>query len=244
MCGIIGYIGHRPAVPILLEGLKRLEYRGYDSAGIAYIQQGKLKIIKSKGKISSLEDKVFANDPLHSTIGIGHTRWATHGVPNEQNAHPHVDSLGEICVVHNGIIENYAQIKESLIDEGIDFASDTDTEVLVHLISKEYNRTGDPLSAIRYCLNQVQGSYAIGVIFLNRPNELWAARHSSPLIVGVGVGENFIGSDIPAFLPYTKEVIFLEDSEIARLTAHTTNIYSLDKEIEVKKGGSKSSLGY
>jgi len=235
MCGIIGYIGHRPAVPILLEGLKRLEYRGYDSAGIAYIQQENLKIIKSAGKISVLEKKVFSNDPLHSTIGLGHTRWATHGIPNEQNAHPHVDLSENICVVHNGIIENYIKLKDSLRAKGIDFRSDTDTEVLVHLISEQYNKTKDPLTSIRYCLKQVQGSYAIGVIFSDRPKELWAAKHSSPLIVGIGVGENFIGSDIPAFLPYTKDVIFLEDGEIARLTTEHVDIYALDTGKEITK---------
>ena len=235
MCGIIGYIGHRPAVPILLEGLKRLEYRGYDSAGIAYIQQGKLKIIKSEGKISILEEKVFSNDPLHTTIGLGHTRWATHGVPNEKNAHPHMDLSGNICVVHNGIIENYTKIKESLKSKGIDFRSDTDTEVLVHLISEEYSKTQDPLTSIRYCLKQVQGSYAIGVMFSDRPKELWAAKHSSPLIVGIGVGENFIGSDVPAFLPYTKDVIFLEDEEIARLTTEHVDVHSMDTGDKIKK---------
>ncbi len=235
MCGIIGYIGHRPAVPILLEGLKRLEYRGYDSAGIAYIQQGKLKVIKSEGKISILEEKVFSNDPLHTTIGLGHTRWATHGVPNEKNAHPHMDLSGNICVVHNGIIENYTKIKESLKAKGIDFRSDTDTEVLVHLISEEYSKTQDPLTSIRYCLKQVQGSYAIGVMFSDRPKELWAAKHSSPLIVGIGVGENFIGSDVPAFLPYTKDVIFLEDEEIARLTTEHVDVYSLNTGDKIKK---------
>ncbi|WP_461833643.1 glutamine--fructose-6-phosphate transaminase (isomerizing) [Desulfothermus sp.] len=235
MCGIIGYIGHRPAVPILLEGLKRLEYRGYDSAGIAYIQQGKLKVIKSEGKISILEEKVFSNDPLHTTIGLGHTRWATHGVPNEKNAHPHMDLSGNICVVHNGIIENYTKIKESLKAKGIDFRSDTDTEVLVHLISEKYSRTQDPLTSIRYCLKQVQGSYAIGVMFSDRPKELWAAKHSSPLIVGIGVGENFIGSDVPAFLPYTKDVIFLEDGEIARLTTEHVDVYSLETGEKIKK---------
>jgi len=235
MCGIIGYVGHRPAVPILLEGLKRLEYRGYDSTGIAYIQQGKLKVIKSQGKISILEEKVFSDDPLHTTIGLGHTRWATHGVPNEQNAHPQVDLSGNICVVHNGIIENYIQIKESLKAKGINFRSDTDTEVLVHLISEEYSKTQDPLTSIRYCLKQVQGSYAIGVMFSDRPKELWAAKHSSPLIVGIGVGENFIGSDIPAFLPYTRDVIFLEDGEIARLTTEHVDVYSLDTGYKIKK---------
>jgi glucosamine--fructose-6-phosphate aminotransferase (isomerizing) len=253
MCGIIGYVGHRPAVPILLEGLKRLEYRGYDSAGVAYIQNNKLKIIKSEGKITSLEEKIYSFDPLHATLGIGHTRWATHGIPVEKNAHPHQDNEGKIALIHNGIIENYQELKEFLISHGYKFLSDTDTEVLVHLISHGYKKTNDPLEAIRYCLEQVDGSYAIGVIFLDKPDELWAARESSPLIIGVGVGENFIASDLPAFLPYTKDVIFLEDGEVARLDASSVEVFSrvdgtkIEKEVKTipwditlaQKGGFK-----
>ncbi len=235
MCGIIGYIGYRPCVPVLIDGLKRLEYRGYDSAGVAYIQEGEINIIKSQGKISSLEEKIYTRDPLHATLGIGHTRWATHGIPVEKNAHPHMDNDGNVALIHNGIIENYQEIKEDLISEGYKFLSDTDTEVLVHLISKGYKETNHPLSAIRYCLERIQGSYAIGVLFLDRPNELWAARESSPLIVGVGVGENFIASDLPAFLPYTKDVIFLEDGEIARLDREGVDVFSKESGGVVEK---------
>ncbi len=230
MCGIIGYVGHRPAVPILLEGLKRLEYRGYDSAGIAFIQNKELHIIKTEGKISKLEEKVFSQDVLHAEIGIGHTRWATHGEPITKNAHPHKDRDGKIALVHNGIIENYKKLKDELLSDGYEFVSDTDTEVLVHLISREYKKTKDPLAAILRCLEAVEGAYAIGVIFLDRPNEIWACRHSSPLVVGLGVGENFVASDVPAFLPYTKDVIFLEDGEVAKIGKDVVEVYNSNKE--------------
>ncbi len=235
MCGIIGYVGHRPAVPILIEGLKRLEYRGYDSAGVCYIQNNRLHIVKVEGKISVLEEKVFSRDSLHATVGIGHTRWATHGIPVEKNAHPHVDEHNNIALIHNGIIENYKELKEDLISQGVKFVSDTDTEVLVHLIALEYKKSKDPLEAIRACLKKVDGSYALGIIFLDRPKEIWGARCSSPLIVGVGIGENFIASDLPAFLPYTKDVIFLEEEEIVRLTSKDISVYSLDTGDELKK---------
>lgn len=235
MCGIIGYIGHRPAVPLLIEGLKRLEYRGYDSAGIAFIQNKQLAIIKTEGKISKLEDEVFSQDVLHATIGIGHTRWATHGEPVTKNAHPHRDMEGKIALIHNGIIENYKILKDELLSQGYEFVSDTDTEVLVHLISREYEKTKDPHEAILSSLKLVDGSYAIGVIFLDRPKEIWVARHSSPLVIGVGVGENFVASDVPAFLPYTKKVLFLEDGEIARVGIDFIEVFNIEKKKVEKK---------
>ncbi len=224
MCGIIGYIGHRPAVPLLIEGLKRLEYRGYDSAGIAYIQSNKIEVIKCEGKISDLEQKVYSCDPLHATCGIGHTRWATHGLPIEKNAHPHLDMEGRIALIHNGIIENFQSLKQMLLEEGYRFVSETDTEVIAHLISKGLKETGSRSQAIKFALDRIEGSYALGVLFLDHPDEIWAARCSSPLILGVGVGENFLASDLPAFLSYTKDVIFLEDGEMACLTSDSIEV--------------------
>ncbi len=235
MCGIIGYIGHRPAVPLLIEGLKKLEYRGYDSAGIAYIQSRALKVIKCEGKISELEKRVYAEDPLHATCGIGHTRWATHGLPIERNAHPHVDKDAKIAVIHNGIIENFQTLKDMLIEKGHQFASDTDTEVIAHLISLGMEEKGAIPEAIKFALDKIEGSYALGVIFLDHPDELWAARYSSPLILGIGVGENFLASDMPAFLAYTKDVIFLEDGEIACLTRDRVRVFRQQNMGEVEK---------
>ncbi len=235
MCGIIGYIGHRPAVPLLIEGLKRLEYRGYDSAGIAYIQANKLQVVKCEGKIIDLEKKIYRQDPLHATCGIGHTRWATHGLPVERNAHPHVDSDSRIAVIHNGIIENFQHLKDMLLDRGYRFVSDTDTEVIAHLISMGMKEKDSIPSALKFALDRIEGSYALGVIFLDYPDELWAARCSSPLILGVGVGENFLASDMPAFLAYTKDVIFLEDGEIARLSREDVRVFRQKDLTEVKK---------
>ncbi|MBE0523403.1 MAG: glutamine--fructose-6-phosphate transaminase (isomerizing) [Methanosarcinales archaeon] len=208
MCGIVGYIGNGDAIKILFESLKRLEYRGYDSAGLAVIDdEGNIGIFKQEGEISRLESVVPA---ILSRIGIGHTRWATHGKPTIQNAHPH--SSGHISVVHNGIIENYLELKEELISEGYEFLSDTDTEVLAHLISKYYSK--NLTAAVRQALGHVQGSYAIAVLCDELPGELVAARKDSPLIIGLGEQENFIASDIPAVLKYTNRIIYVENGEI------------------------------
>jgi len=228
MCGIVGYIGGREAQPILLAGLKRLEYRGYDSSGIALILPHKknIGIRKAPGKISVLE-KLVTNKPLCGMVGIAHTRWATHGAPTQANAHPHHDCAGQIAVVHNGIIENYEALKIQLIKEGHIFRSQTDTEVIVHLIEKFYKNI--PLEeAVALALKLLIGSFAIGVVCVNEPNKLVGARLGSPLIIGVGKGENFLASDVPAVLGFTKEVVFLDENEIVVLDKDHFKISNLE----------------
>ncbi|MCF8038287.1 MAG: glutamine--fructose-6-phosphate transaminase (isomerizing), partial [Desulfohalobiaceae bacterium] len=226
MCGIIGYTGHRPAVPIVIEGLKRLEYRGYDSAGVAFVQNRCLETIRSEGKLERLEQKLSACDPYLATTGMGHTRWATHGLPNEQNAHPHQDQNGSLALVHNGIIENYQSLKDQLVREGVVFQSETDTEVLVQLIGRHMHTDGLSLPrAISRTLEQVEGAYALAVVSTHDPDQLWAARNSSPLLLGVGAGENFVASDIPAFLSYTRKVVFLDDHELVSLRPDSWQVY-------------------
>lgn len=227
MCGIIGYTGHRPAIPVVIEGLKRLEYRGYDSAGVAFVRNKRLETVRSEGKLDNLEQKLSGIDPYQATTGVGHTRWATHGLPNEQNAHPHLDQTGRLALVHNGIIENYQSLKNRLEQDGVVFQSETDTEVLVQLIS--HNMRQDRLSlpqAISRTLQEVDGAYALAVVSEDNPNQLWAARNSSPLLLGVGQGENFVASDIPAFLAYTREVIFLDDHELVLIQPGSWQVYT------------------
>jgi glucosamine--fructose-6-phosphate aminotransferase (isomerizing) len=223
MCGIIGYIGGDNAVPILIEGLKRLEYRGYDSAGIAVINDAHLAIRKAVGKLKNLEE-VVGNDPPTGTIGIGHTRWATHGRVTELNAHPHEAS--GFVLVHNGIIENYLALKEKLSAEGHDFRTETDTEVIVHLIAKHF--TGDLTAAVHLALQEVVGAYAIAVLSTDDPNTVVGARSGCPLVVGLGQGAYFLASDVPAVLNHTREVIFLDDGEVATLTREGVRVSSLD----------------
>ncbi len=211
MCGIIGYLGPQEAMPIILDGLKRLEYRGYDSAGLAIIGPNGLAIRRSLGKLKELENLV-RQDPLPGEVGIGHTRWATHGRPSEANAHPH--QVGDIAVVHNGIIENYLELKEQLLKEGHRFASETDTEIISHLIVKHMGRGAAYLEAVRLTLRDIRGSYALAIVNAQEPRMLVAARKESPLILGLGEGEYFLASDIPAILPYTRRVIFLEDHDL------------------------------
>lgn len=227
MCGIIGYTGHRPAIPVVIEGLKRLEYRGYDSAGVAFVRNKRLETVRSEGKLDNLEQKLSGIDPYQATTGVGHTRWATHGLPNEQNAHPHLDQTGRLALVHNGIIENYQSLKNRLEQDGVVFQSETDTEVLVQLIS--HNMRQDRLSlpqAISRTLQEVEGAYALAVVSEDNPNQLWAARNSSPLLLGVGQGENFVASDIPAFLAYTREVVFLDDHELVLIQPGSWQVYT------------------
>ncbi|AAM25347.1 glucosamine--fructose-6-phosphate aminotransferase (isomerizing) [Caldanaerobacter subterraneus subsp. tengcongensis MB4] len=212
MCGIVGYIGDKQATPILLEGLTRLEYRGYDSAGIAILHNGNINIKKAKGRLNVLRELV-EKDYMEGTIGIGHTRWATHGEPSDTNSHPHLSQSGLIAVVHNGIIENYLPLKKWLIEEGYNFISETDTEVVANLLEYYYN--GDIVEALRKVLDRIEGSYALGVLCKDNPDMIVAARKEAPLIVGIGNGENFIASDIPAILKYTRNVYFLDDHEIA-----------------------------
>ena len=228
MCGIVGYIGGKEAQPILLAGLKRLEYRGYDSSGIALIlpKKNSIGIRKSPGKISALE-KLVTNKPLCGAVGIAHTRWATHGAPTQANAHPHHDCSGQIALVHNGIIENYEVLKIQLIKEGHLFRSQTDTEVIVHLIEKFYKNVSLE-EAVVLALKLLVGSFAIGVVSAHEPNKLVGARRGSPLIIGVGKGENFLASDVPAVLGFTKEVVFLDENEIVVLDKDHFRISNLE----------------
>ena len=228
MCGIVAYSGHRAAAPILLEGLKRLEYRGYDSAGIAVVEPDhRIAIVKSEGKLSRLIETLNGSTP-RGVLGVGHTRWATHGAPTTANAHPHTDPSGDIVVVHNGIIENYAALRAELAAQGHHFASETDTEVLAHLIAQEWNRQrGDYPAAVRRALRRVEGAYAIATFSRSAPDVLVGARHFSPLVVGVGDGEGFIASDIPALLPYTRRALLLEDGEVVTLRGGQPTITTL-----------------
>ena len=233
MCGIVGYVGTRRVVPILLEGLRRLEYRGYDSAGLVYHFDGQLVRHRAKGKLANLEAAVDEYIGVASGTGIGHTRWATHGAPTENNAHPHTDCTGELVVVHNGIIENYNSLKKELTAKGHVFASETDTEVIAHLI--EDCLQGDLVAAVRAALARVEGSYAIGVLWAKEPELLVAARNHSPLVMGVAADACYIASDIPALLPYTREVIFLDDREMAILRKGTYTILQIDDGSELEK---------
>jgi glucosamine--fructose-6-phosphate aminotransferase (isomerizing) len=207
-----------------MEGLKRLEYRGYDSAGVAYVQHQELQVVRSEGKLCNLENKLAGLPALSATYGMGHTRWATHGLPVERNAHPHVDQSGKVALVHNGIIENYQALREELQAKGIKFLSETDTEVLAQLVGLYLGQTCKLDQAISMALARVEGSYAICVVALDHPGVLYGARRCSPLVMGAGVGENFLASDIPAFLPYTREVVFLEDGEMVRLSANSWQV--------------------
>lgn len=251
MCGIVAYIGKKEAYPILIKGLKRLEYRGYDSAGVALLQSNDIQIHKIAGKVSDLENH-SSGKPTQGTIGIGHTRWATHGVPNDTNAHPHLSESGNIAIIHNGIIENYASIKEELKAEGHTFKSDTDTEVLVHLIEAiQQNEKVELDEAVRLALNEVIGAYAIVVIDKNDSNKLIAARKGSPLVVGIGKEEFYLASDASPIIEYTKSVVYLNDFEIATMTrdgvlsiktienkAKTPYIQELELKLEaIEKGG-------
>lgn len=224
MCGIVGYIGRSEAAPILLEGLRRLEYRGYDSAGLAIHTADGLKIIRSVGKISSL-CQLLNSSPVPGTFGIGHTRWATHGRPSENNAHPH--QVNGLAVVHNGIIENYAELKAGLIKQGRTFSSETDTEVISHLVDLELRSTPDLLTAVRRALSRVEGTYAIAVISRAHPDHFVVAKNFSPLIIGLGENENLVASDIPALLPFTRRIITLKEFEIARIYRDRVELFDL-----------------
>jgi glucosamine--fructose-6-phosphate aminotransferase (isomerizing) len=228
MCGIVGYIGSRDSVPVIMESLRRLEYRGYDSAGIAVIDgEGRLVGSKSEGKLSRLAERLANGEALHGSVGVGHTRWATHGKPSDENAHPHLDCSAKFAVVHNGIIENYAQLRAQLINEGHRFSSETDTEVLAHLIERYYN--GDLITAIRHTLLQVEGAFALGVISSDAPDRLIFARNgASPLVVGLGEGEMFVASDIPAMLQYTRKVVVLEEGEIVEVARDGYSLTAFD----------------
>ncbi|MFT9077783.1 glutamine--fructose-6-phosphate transaminase (isomerizing) [Ethanoligenens sp.] len=228
MCGIVGYIGEQDAQPILLGGLQKLEYRGYDSAGIAVMNpQGEMHLVKSKGRLKALQDKL-GTESLTGSIGIGHTRWATHGEPSEKNCHPHTNQAGTISVVHNGIIENYLHLKEWLGSKGYSFYSDTDTEVVPNLIDYYYH--GNLLEAVTKAISVIEGSYALGVMCTDEPDKIIAVRKDSPLVVGIGKGEYFIASDVPAILNHTRDILYLEDKEIVVLTKTGAAVYSLEGE--------------
>jgi glucosamine--fructose-6-phosphate aminotransferase (isomerizing) len=226
MCGIVGYVGKEKAVPLLVEGLKRLEYRGYDSAGIAVLEDEGLIFEKCAGKISALE-ALLKDKKFKSTTGIAHTRWATHGEPTDLNAHPHLDCKGKIAVVHNGIIENYRSLRELLDRKGHKFTSDTDTEILAHLIEEYYD--GDLMEATQAALSQVEGTYGIAVLCKDSPRQIVAARHGSPLVIGTGKGENFVASDVAAILRHTNKVVYLEDREVALIDPESFVISTVDK---------------
>lgn len=252
MCGIVAYLGDKPAYPIIIKGLKRLEYRGYDSAGIAIHQDGIL-VHKKQGKVSDLEDHIGIDDinSIKGTVGIGHTRWATHGEPNDRNSHPHLSSSGKLAIIHNGIIENYGALKQELINKGYDFRSDTDTEVLITFIEDIlYNIEGTLENAVRIALTKVIGAYAIAIISVDEPRKIVAARKGSPLVIGIGKNEYFLASDATPIIEYTNEVVYLNDEEIAVISDEeflikdtkdvklTPYIQTLDMELEaIERGG-------
>ena len=228
MCGIVGYIGNEQAAPILLDGLEKLEYRGYDSAGIAVYDGTKVATLKSKGRLKVLSELSHDGATLPGTVGIGHTRWATHGSPSDVNAHPHFNKEESIVVVHNGIIENYLKLKKKLEKKGYEFISETDTEVIAHLL--DYYYKGNPLEAITKIMHRMEGSYALGIIFKDHPEELYAVLKDSPLIVGHTENGNIIASDVPAVLKYTRDVYFIENEEIVRMTDSTMEFFTVDEE--------------
>ena len=225
MCGIVGYVGPRAAQDVLVDGLRRLEYRGYDSSGVAIAHNGSVRISKAEGKLDRLAS-ILEHEPIEGSVGIGHTRWATHGVPSDRNAHPHCDASGEFVVVHNGIIENFQALREELANSGVVLSSDTDTEVLAHLIGDEYD--GDLKDAVRRAMKRAEGAYALVAITAREPGRIVAARMISPLVVGVGDGETFLASDIPAILNYTTEILIIEDGEIVDITSEGAVVETLD----------------
>lgn len=234
MCGIVGYIGDKQAAPILLDGLAKLEYRGYDSAGIAVFDGAEIKMEKVTGRLKRLTDLTKGGTTLSGTIGIGHTRWATHGSPSDTNAHPHFNKDRSIIVVHNGIVENYSKLKQILIERGYTFVSETDTEVLAHLLDYYYRKKKNPLEALTKVMQKVEGSYALGILFKDFPGQIFSARKDSPLIVGHSEDGNFIASDVPAVLQYTRDIYYIENEEIAVLTKDDIRFYNVDEEPLVK----------
>ena len=236
MCGIVGFIGNEQAAPILLEGLSRLEYRGYDSAGLAvYDAQAGLQVSKAKGRLKALYDLTHGGADVKGTMGVGHTRWATHGEPSENNAHPHASDDGNVVAVHNGIIENYQELRDKLLRKGYHFYSDTDTEVAVKLIDYYYKKYAHtPVDAINHAMVRIRGSYALAVLFKDYPGEIYAARKDSPMIIGVSDGESYLASDVPAILKYTRKVYYIGNMELARLTPEGATFYNLDGD-EIQK---------
>ena len=232
MCGIVGYVGEEQAAPILLDGLSKLEYRGYDSAGIAVYDGSDINVVKAKGRLSVLRDLTQNGAGLSGYVGIGHTRWATHGEPSVSNAHPHYNQSKSITVVHNGIIENYQPLRDKLVSKGYKFNSETDTEVIAHLL--DYYYKGDPKEAIFKVLHRVIGSYAFGILFQDHPGKVYAVRKDSPLIIGVSDSGNYIASDVPAILKYTRDVYYIDNYELAELSKEEVHFYNQDLEEIVK----------
>lgn len=237
MCGIIGYAGCKGCIPYLIEGLEKLEYRGYDSSGVAVLSNNKISVIKAEGKIEKLKEKLKKEGSINGNTGIGHTRWATHGKPSDENSHPHLSQSGLFCVVHNGIIENYGILKKRLIKQGVLFSSETDTEVIAHLLEKEY--TGDPLETLKIITGMLSGSYALAVLCSEYPDEIFCTRRQSPLIVGIGDNESFVSSDVTAVLKYTEKVYKLYDGEFARVKNDSVKFFS-DKLSPVLKKAEKN----
>ena len=235
MCGIVGFIGNKKAAPILLEGLERLEYRGYDSAGITVIENNNFKTVKTVKRISALKDSTQNGEIMEGKIGIGHTRWATHGAPSKNNAHPHLSYKGSFAIVHNGIIENYLELKNEIENEGVVFKSETDTEVVAHLLEKYYE--GDVFSAISKTVSRLKGSFALGILSVENPQKLYAVRNFSPLIIGMGEGENFIASDVTALVSHTKKVVYMEDREIAVISENSVELLGANGEKILREAG-------
>ena len=225
MCGIVGYVGAQQAAPILLEGLQKLEYRGYDSAGIAVLDGSTIELAKACGEIKNLLAKTHDGSDLHGYIGLGHTRWATHGAPTEANAHPHVSNDGKFAIVQNGIIENFMELREMLQAKGFRFHSETDTEVIVHLLDMYYTGDGNLKDTVLKTLGRLEGSYAIGILCADCPEQMFLARNGCPLIIGVGAGENFFASDVTALVSHTKNVVYLDDGELAEVRADGYTVF-------------------
>jgi len=236
LCGIVGYIGYRAAIPLLVNGLRSLEYRGYDSAGIAVRKDNELYTYKAQGKLDNLRNLLQSNNCDDEAVnsGIGHIRWATHGVPNQINAHPHTSNCCKVTIVHNGIIENYKELRNELSDKGYEFVSDTDTETVAHLIAEHLKIHSNPVDAVRTALQKVEGAYALGIMIQDAPNTLIAARKNAPLLIGLGEGENFFASDIPAIIEHTKKAVYLDDNEIAEITRDSFKVYNLDGTVVEK----------
>src|ERR671923_471079 len=227
MCGIIGYIGTRQVLPILIDGLRRLEYRGYDSAGVAVVRDGSIELRRSAGKLSRLEE-VIAGHPVDGEYGIGHTRWATHGRPTEENAHPHRDCTGRVVVVHNGIIENYLQLKERLRKSDHRFVTETDTEIMAHLIEEYLRQDSSFEQAVRSAVTELRGIFALSIINADEPDTIIAVRQGPPVVIGLGDGEYFVASDVPPILQHTRDVFFLGDGEMAVLTRDSVRVTDFD----------------
>ena len=234
MCGIVGYVGKEQAAPILLEGLSRLEYRGYDSAGICVAGEDRLQVVKSKGRLKNLMEMTDGGAALHGTTGIGHTRWATHGEPNDINSHPHVSEDGKIALVHNGIIENYLELRQFLQEKGVHFASETDSEVVAQLLEYFYKETGAVLDALYMVLHRIEGAYALGILCADEPDRIYAARKDAPLLIGYGNGCSFIASDVTALVKHTRDVSYMEDGEVAVLTTDGVTVRNAMEQVIVK----------